>query len=216
MALAVNVRTRDGEELCDSYLVRIGGWTEERYFAEAPESQIVEYEDGELIVPSPVSIRHQELVGFLTFLLRGYANSKGLGRVFNGPAVVRLRPDLDYEPDIFVVLQEHLDRLEEQYFSGAPDLVVEVMSPSGRNYDLRTKADHYRRHGVREYWAVDPATNVLYQHLLSTEASAPYLVSEYATGRLESSILSGFWLVVSWLWEVPLPQEKSLLDRLLL
>jgi Uma2 family endonuclease len=215
MVLAVNVRTREGEEICHSYLPRIGGWTEERYFSEAPESQIVEFEDGDLIVSSPVSIRHQKLVRFLTFLLRGYVGSKRWGRVFNGPAVVRLRADLDYKPDIFVVLQEHLHQLEEQYFSGAPELIVEVMSPSGRNYDLRTKADNYYQHGVREYWAVDPAANLLYHHTLSPDRLTPYRVRQYTWGRLESPMLSGFWLEVSWLWAHPLPVEKPLLDRLL-
>ncbi len=192
-----------------------GGWTEERYFAEAPESRIVEFEDGDLIVPSPVNIRHQEVVGFLTFLLRGYTGTKGLGRVFNGPAVVRLRPGLDYEPDIFMVLSEHLHQLETQYFSGAPDLVVEVVSPGGRNYDLKTKASNYRAHGVREYWVIDADEQVLYQHTPPPAQTPPYVVKEYPTGHIESLVLPGFWIDVSWLWATPLPAEKPLLDQLL-
>ncbi len=215
MALAINVTTADGETLAEPYLLRLGGWTEARYFAEAPESQIVEFEDGELIVPSPVSIRHQELVGFLTFLLRGYVSTKGLGNVFNGPAVVRLRPDLNYEPDIFVVRREHLSQLEAQFFSGGPDLVVEVMSPGGRSYDLKTKATNYRQYGVREYWLIDPATTPFYQHTCPTDDSAPYDIRTYATARVDSMTMPGFWVDASWFWERPLPQETRLLDRLL-
>ncbi|GIX46141.1 MAG: hypothetical protein KatS3mg131_0352 [Candidatus Tectimicrobiota bacterium] len=215
MALAIKVVTDTGEELREPYLLRIGGWTEERYFAEAPETRLAEFEDGDLIVPSPANIRHQDLVRFLTFLLCGFLSARGLGKVFNGPAVVRLRPGLDYEPDIFVVLREHLHRLEAQYFSGAPDLVVEVISPGGRNYDLRTKAQHYRTHGVPEYWAVDPEACELYQHLLPADPAAPYACRVYASGRLASAVLPGFWLEVSWLWQEPLPAEKPLLDRLL-
>lgn len=215
MAFAVKVMAADGEELREPYLLRLGGWTEERYFAEAPESQIVEFEDGELIMPSPVNIRHQDIVGLLTFLLRGYMGSKRLGRVFNGPGVVRLRPGLDYEPDIFVVAREQLGQLAEQYFAGAPILVVEVISPGGRNYDLRTKAANYRQHGVREYWAIDPDAQTLSQHTLPTADAAPYVVQERTTGRVESYAVPRFWIEVAWLWDSPLPEEMPLLDRLL-
>ncbi len=199
MAFGVKVMAADGEELREPYLLRLGGWTEERYFAEAPESQIVEFEDGELIMPSPVNIRHQDIVGFLTFLLRGYMGSKGLGRVFNGPGVAR----------------EQLDQLAEQYFVGAPILVVEVISPGGRTYDLRTKAANYRQHGVREYWAIDPDARTLSQHTLPTADAAPYVVKEHTTGRVESYAVPRFWIEVAWLWESPLPEEMPLLDRLL-
>jgi len=215
MAFAVKVLTADGAELREPYLLRLGGWTEERYFAEAPESQIVEFEDGELIMPSPVHIRHQDIVGFLSVLLRVYMGVRGLGRVFNGPGVVRLRPGLDYEPDIFVVAREQLDQLEEQYFSGAPILVVEVVSPGGRTYDLRTKAANYRQHGVREYWAIDPDAQRLFQHTLPSADAAPYVVREHTTGRVESHTVPGFWIEAAWLWESPLPAELPLLNRLL-
>ncbi len=215
MSLALKVTTADGKEFAGPYLLRVGGWTEERYFAEAPESQIVEFDDGDLIVPSPLNIHHQDLVGFLSFLLRGYVSSKGLGRVFNGPAVVRLRPGLDYEPDIFVVLAEQLAQIGKQYISGGPAFLVEVISPGGRSYDLHSKADNYRRYGVREYWAIDPETRTLHQHNLSDHDEGRYLVREYVSGRVESTVLPGFWIDASWLWQEPLPEGFSLLEELL-
>ena len=215
MGLTVKVITEEGEEVPEFYLLRLGGWTEARYFAEAPESRIVEFEDGELIMPSPVNVRHQDLVGFLTFLLRGYVGAKGLGKVLNGPAVVRLRPGLDYEPDIFVILREQLGQLEAQYFSGAPALVVEVTSPGGHTYDLKHKAANYGQHGVREYWVVELEEQRLYQHTLPAEAPAPYTVRDYARGRVESLVVPGFWIEVAWLWQDPLPPEPPLLEALL-
>ena len=145
----------------------------------------------------------------------GYVSIKELGEVLNGPAVVRLRPGLDYEPDIFVVLREQLGQLEEQYFSGAPTLVIEVVSPGGRNYDLKTKAVNYYSHGVREYWVVDPAARTLYQHTLATEEMASYVMREHTAGPVESLAVPRFWIEAEWLWESPLPEEKPLLDRLL-
>ena len=166
-------------------------------------------------MPSPVNIRHQDLVGFLSFLLRGYVGSKNLGRVFNGPAVVRLRPGLDYAPDIFVVLIEQLGHVGTQYVSGGPAFVVEVISPGGRSYDLRSKTDNYRKHGVREYWAIEPETRTLHQHNLLPGERNFYVAKERHTGRVESTVLPGFGIDVSWLWQEPLPEGFSLLAELL-
>lgn len=215
MSWTVKVVTLDGEEFCGPYLLRLVGWTEEQYFQEAPESQIVEFEDGDLIMPSPVNVRHQRLVGFLSFLLRGHVESHNLGEVLNGPGVVRLRPGLDYEPDIFVVAATQQGQVGEQYFSGAPALAVEVLSPSTRRRDLRTKAASYRVHNVPEYWAVDPERRTLYQHRLPEGQAEPYLIVPYTAGRLDSQSIAGFWLDVDWLWQEPLPRHLECLEQIL-
>lgn len=215
MSLPLKVITVDGEEMFEPYLLRAGDWTEERYFHEAPETRIVEFEDGEIIMHSPVNTRHQRVVRFLTFLLGGYVRSRSLGEVLNGPAVVRLRQNLDYEPDIFFIAHEQLDQLGDEYFSGAPALVIEVISRGSRNYDLKTKAANYREHSVKEYWAIDPDEKVIYRHLLPDHSHDPYLVSRHIVGRLESKVLSGFWLEVGWLWQEPLPAELTCLQQIL-
>ena len=215
MQLPVKLVELDGTESSRPYLLRLMGWTEEQYFKEAPESRFVEFEDGELIVHSPVNVRHQRIVGFLAFLLRGYAESRHLGEVLTGPGVTQLRPGLDYEPDVFVVLSEHLDRFGAQHFAGAPALVVEVMSPGTRTYDLRTKAANYRAYGVPEYWVVDPERSTLHRHVRPEEPSAPYLVTAHTAGRLESQAIAGFWMEVSWLWQEPLPAGLGCLEQIL-
>lgn len=93
--------------------------------------------------------------------------------------------------------------------------LVEVISPGERNYGLKTKATNYRQYGVWEYWAVDPATQTLYQHTRQIEETAPYVVQEHTAGRVESYAVPGFWIEAAWLWESSLPEEKPLLDRLL-
>lgn len=215
MSPALKVIGVDGEETHEPYLLRAGGWTEERYFEEAPETQIVEFEDGDIIVPSPASVRHQETVRFLTFLMTGYVGQHQLGRVLNGPAVVRLRPNLDYEPDIFFIGNAQLEQLGEQYFSGAPAMVVEVVSQGSRNYDLKTKAANYHEHRVGEYWAVDANEQILYRHVLAGQADAPYRVTRHKEGRVESVTLAGFWLAARWLWRQPLPSELACLQEIL-
>lgn len=215
MSLVLKLMTADGDEMQAPYLVRIGGWTEERYFREAPETRFVEFEDGEVIVHSPSGVRHQRLTIFLTMLLRGYVRRRDLGEVLNGPAVVRLRPGLNYEPDIFFIPRERLGALGEEYVAGAPGLIVEVVSQGTRVYDVKTKASAYREHGVPEYWVVDPERRVVIRHLLPADPQAPYQVSEHAQGRLDCRAVPGFWIDVSWLWQDPLPDELHCLAQIL-
>lgn len=215
MAITLKVMLEDGTEMSQPYLVRMGGWTEDRYFQEAPETRFVEFEDGEVIVHSPVGTKHQELTLFLSILLQGFVRSRKLGKVLNGPAVVRLRPGLNYEPDIFFIPRDRLDRIAEEYFAGAPGLIVEVISRGTRNHDLKAKASAYREHGVPEYWVVDPERKVLFQHLRPSEPLGPYLVREHALGRLESQAIPKFWLDISWLWQDPVPDEIGCLSQIL-
>jgi Uma2 family endonuclease len=215
VTLALKVTLEDGGELSASYLVRIGGWTEDRYFREASETRIVEFEDGEVIVHSPAGTRHQLIAAFLIVLLRTYVRSRRLGEILSGPAVVRLRPGLNYEPDIFFVPADKLASIESEYFAGAPGLIVEVISRGTRTHDLKTKASAYQEHGVREYWAVDPERQMLTRHLLPPEGPRTYRVTEHTQDRLESEAIPGFWLDVAWLWQDPLPEELRCLQQLL-
>ncbi|MBI3302179.1 MAG: Uma2 family endonuclease, partial [Deltaproteobacteria bacterium] len=118
-------------------------------------------------------------------------------------------------PEIFCTAKEQLDQLGEQYFSGAPALVIEVISAGTRSHDLKMKATNYREYGVEEYWAIDAERKTLYRHLLPDRPHAPYLVSEYSGGRLASKAIAGFWLEVDWLWQDPLPAELECLQQIL-
>ena len=138
----------------------------------------------------------------------------GLGKVLNGPAVVRLRPGLLYEPDVFFVSRDRFQTMEAQYHSGAPSLVVEVLSPSTRSYDLRVKAANYREHGVKEYWAIDTANSRLHQHVLSSP-DAGYTLKQHFSGRVDSEALPGFWIDAGWLCPDPLPGSMGCLGRIL-
>ena len=215
VSLAVKVTMEDGAELSAAYLVRFGGWTEEQYLREASETRIVEFEDGEVIVHSPAGRRHQRLIRFLTMVLQGFVGRRRLGEILNGPAVVRLRSGLYYEPDIFFIPVHQLHESGEDFFSGVPALIVEIVSASSRSHDLRTKASAYRDRGVPEYWTIDPDRAVLTRHLLPPDPQAPYRASEHTGGRLESQTVPGFWVDVSWLWQDPLPDELRCLEQIL-
>lgn len=110
--------------------------------------------DGELFVTAAPRIRHQRVVATLTGMLWQYANEQG-GEVFPAPTDVFFSDTSVVEPDVLFVRADHLDRLEERFVRSAPDVVVEISSPSTRKLELVRKRELYERFGVPEYWYVD-------------------------------------------------------------
>jgi Uma2 family endonuclease len=112
--------------------------------------------DGELFVtPSPFR-PHQRAVTRLTRHLSTVVEENDLGEVFVAPFdVVFSRFDV-VEPDLLYVSKDRLSVLTEKNVQGAPDLVVEVLSPSTAQTDRTTKLKLYARYGVQEYWIIDP------------------------------------------------------------
>ena len=126
------------------------------------EDERFEIVNGEAFMMAPPTVEHQRISGELFRQLANYLEGKKC-EVFAGPFGVRLfeqdgdRPeDVDtmVEPDISVVCDS--GKLDKHGCKGAPDLIVEVLSPSTRRYDRLVKLGLYQRAGVREYWIVNP------------------------------------------------------------
>ena len=133
-----------------------GSWTYEDYAALPEDGRRYEIVNGVLIIAPAPSPGHQDIVGEIFAYLRTHVKLAGLGRVFPGPVDVELGPKNVYQPDVVVVLNAHLDRVAEKKIIGAPDLVVEIASPSTAAVDRLTKHDVYARAGIPEYWIVKP------------------------------------------------------------
>ena len=133
-----------------------GSWTYDDYAALPDDGNRYEIVNGVLIMTPAPSPEHQDIVGEIFSALRTHIKLAGLGRVFTGPIDVDLGPKNVYQPDLVVVLNTHLDRVAEKKIIGAPDLVVEVASPSTAAYDRLTKYEKYAHAGIREYWMVKP------------------------------------------------------------
>lgn len=128
-------------------------------FKQLPETNLpTELIDGEVIVsPTPV-YRHQEIVGDTYYFLKQISiQNPALGRAVVAPMDVWLGEDCVQPDGFWVSGPESRCKLgEDGYWYGAPDLVVEVLSPSTAYRDRRTKFNLYQQHGVREYWLADP------------------------------------------------------------
>lgn len=138
-----------------------------------PEEYPSELIDGVIYNMSSPRIRHQSITGSIYRQLWDFIDTRGGSCVpFIAPTDVRLNRD-DYtvvDPDVFVVCKKDTERTEsEQYIDGAPDFVVEVLSPSTRKKDMGIKLDKYRNAGVREYWIVDPEKEKVIVHIFGEE-----------------------------------------------
>jgi Uma2 family endonuclease len=127
--------------------------TADEYFALPETNQITELIDGELIV-APVPIAYHQIVsGNAYYFLRTEATS---GKAYYAPIALRFDDHHVFEPDVIWIRQGGECHLVDKYhWIGAPDLVIEILSPSTAKRDRGVKFEVYERHGVREYWLID-------------------------------------------------------------
>ena len=126
---------------------------------ELPEGERAELIDGQIYMLATPSTRHQRLSRFLFKKIDSYIESKkGKCEVFYAPFGVFLKNEKwgeDFvEPDLMVICDPN--KVDEKGCHGAPDWVIEIVSPSSKMRDYLQKANLYMNNGVREYWIVDP------------------------------------------------------------
>lgn len=135
---------------------RRGDWTYETYAALPDDGLRYEIVQGVLAMAPAPEPGHQGISMALSAYLYGRIDGKKRGRTFASPIDVELSRHNVFQPDVLVILNEHLDRVQKKRIVGAPDLVVEIISPSSVVADCIVKRDAYKRAGVPEYWLVDP------------------------------------------------------------
>jgi Uma2 family endonuclease len=165
-------------------------WTYDDYAAIPDDGQRYEIVWGELYVMPAPSLLHQRIVLRLGALLYSLVARLGLGEVFVSPVDLKLAEDVTVQPDIVFVSREREAILTEANLSGAPDLVVEVLSPSTAAYDRATKGDVYAAFGVPHYWLLNPRGRSFEMYEL---CGGDYVLARHAAGEgtLESPLFPG-------------------------
>ena len=107
------------------------------------------------VTPSP-NTKHQVVAGNLHLALGSYLKAQPIGVVFFAPFDVLFSQFDVVEPDLLYISRARRDVLTDKNVQGAPDLVVEILSPGTRKRDTTLKGTLYERGGVQEYWVVDP------------------------------------------------------------
>ena len=144
-----------------------------------PDGQRAELIDGQIYYMAPPSRRHQRIILSLSRQIADYIDAKnGTCEVDIAPFAVFLNEDdkTYVEPDISVICDS--DKLTDQGCKGAPDWIIEIVSPGSRKMDYFTKLFKYRTAGVREYWIVDPIKNFVIVYNFDKSDSEQYTFAD--------------------------------------
>lgn len=155
-------------------------------FKSLPEGTLVQLMENELIMsPAPLD-RHQKLLSDLHLLIGSHVKQHQLGNCRLAPYDVYFDDENVLQPDFVFLSNERLHLIQEDGLHGAPDLVVEILSPSSAKFDKGKKKTIYERFGVKEYWIVDPATKEVQGYRLKDNVFAEF---ENTVGVIRSSLL---------------------------
>ena len=163
-------------------------------YRSAPPDKRYELLDGDLLLTPAPNLKHQRIQLRLVMRLAQFIEERGLGELFFAPCDVVLSDTDVVQPDLLFVSNDrkHL-LLGGDNVRGAPDLVVEILSPATAERDRGYKRTLYGKHGVREYWLVDPVAETV--AILRPRGGV--LVAAHRFGRnetLHSPLLAGFEL----------------------
>ncbi|WP_051276593.1 Uma2 family endonuclease [Desulfovirgula thermocuniculi] len=160
-------------------------------YAQLPEGAPYQLIGGKLVMTPAPTPRHQAILRRLGVKMANFVEEKGTGAVYFAPVDVYLQETEVLQPDIVFISRERFFIIGAEKIEGAPDLVVEILSPSTAYYDLRHKFKVYARCGVKEYWIVDPMEKSI--EVYGGEGGRFTLIAKAeGTGKVESRIIEGF------------------------
>ena len=160
-------------------------------YLNTPEGERYELIDGELILVASPSEEHQFASVKLVSLMHPYANERDLGWVFHAPFDIVFSDTEVVQPDVMFISKERENIRTGANVQGAPNLVVEILSPSSVSRDWNYKRELYARYGVEEYWIADPVHKMVSVMLLRDgvlELAGTYVEGDTVT----STALEGF------------------------
>jgi len=155
-------------------------------FKSLPEGTLCQLINNNLVMSPTPTDPHQKILMDISAQLFFYVSKNQLGEVRVAPYDVYFNRKNVYQPDIVFVAKENINKIKEDGLHGAPDLVIEILSPPTAKYDLEDKKDVYERYRVKEYWAVDPASKQVYFFKLVKDE---YVEAETKNAVIKSSLL---------------------------
>ena len=177
-----------------------------RFYKIVEEDKKMEFINGEIIFQSPAKLRHTNSIKMLVKLLDTFVVQNELGFVGSEKMLVSLTRN-DYEPDVcFFGREKAKDFSPTQMQFPAPDIAVEVLSPSTEKYDRETKYQDYAAHGIREYWIIDAEHQIIEQYFLQNEEYE--LLLKAKDGTIQSIVLPDFKIQIRALFDEKLNLEE--------
>ena len=157
--------------------------------------------NGELYMSPTPSFYHQEVSRNLGFLIHKFVKKNKLGKMVMKPQDTRLGNFNLLQPDILFIANDNKNVKIEGTVIGAPDLVVEIISPSSIRRDYHQKKDIYESHKVLEYWIVDPANQAVEVFRLQGDKYELIAFAEKPEKTVFSKVLQGFEVTLAEIFE---------------
>jgi Uma2 family endonuclease len=187
--------------------------SEAQFIAWSGDEVRAEWVDGEVLIMNAVAADHAGLTAFIMLLLGGFVAENDLGSVWGEPFQVRLpKQRRRRSPDVFFARNERLHLLEKTQFNGAPDLIVEVVSPDSQTRDRREKFLEYQSAGVKEYWLADPLSRSFEAYTL--DHTGKYELLPLEVGQSPSVTLKGLFFREEWVWQIKYPRPVALIQQM--
>src|SRR5690606_7445910 len=169
-------------------------WTVEDYML-LDEDLRCEIIDSELIMTPAPNTKHQRISKSL--FLKIIDLVKESGELFYAPINVFFDKENVFQPDLVFVKKERLNIIQEKGIIGAPDLIVEIISPSNSYIDRYVKKTKYAQFGVKEYWIADPGNKTLEVYKLAEGSDYQLFLFLAEEGEVKSSLLEGLTFELS-------------------
>jgi Uma2 family endonuclease len=176
--------------------------TYEEYASWPEDGRRYEILDGEAVELSAPTPDHQEVLANLYVSIREFLLKTGAGKAWISPIDVVPDPHWVVQPDVIAIRRENLGVVGRKAVTGAPDLLVEVLSPSTEARDRGVKRQLYERIGVRELWLVDLEERTLEQYAAEGGALRP-VARHGAAARVDSRAFPGLAVELAWVWPEP-------------
>ena len=131
-----------------------------------PEGTLCQIINNTLVVaPAPLN-NHQVVLNKINNRLFNFLEKKPIGEVRIAPYDVHFSKQNIFQPDIIFIANNNLEKIESKGLTGAPDMVIEILSHGTAQKDLGEKKDVYEQHGVKEYYTVDPESKIVRSFIL--------------------------------------------------
>ncbi len=155
-----------------------------------PEGSLYQLIEGELIMTPAPKLIHQDIARNLVRTFLDFLKENPVGKVYFAPVDIYFNNENVYQPDIVFISKDRLHILKEDGVYGAPDLIIEILSPATAYYDLRIKFKVYEQHGVKEYWIVDPELKEMEIYQLQNNKFV-FVEKAEKEAKIKSTLLSG-------------------------
>lgn len=151
-----------------------------------PEGTLCQLINNNLIMSPAPSILHQEILNEINVGIAIFLRTNHIGKVLIAPLDVQFSMENILQPDIIFIKNENVNKLKSKRLSGAPDLIIEILSPSTSQFDYVEKKIIYERFGVNEYFIVEPNSKSVDSFFLK---NGEYKEQKSTIGKINSIVL---------------------------